>query len=251
MRKITNLINESLVDFNTIEDVMIHFEDMGFKIESFNDLGGLRGERKTLFSTGNLETPYTQMNTYSFQPDEKVDNYITYIITLLKEFRPFTDCDLYRKVVNESDVVKKRLNKCDVYYRIDTSEIRGNNTSSGSYGNTIKNLSVIFHITDKSKKIEHKSIIDRKKISSYFQYICRTHHNLANVNVIEWTEDGIILKLFEYNDNYARTIKLASHFIKSYPETEGLNYICNYKFGPTSTQHAGDIPVHIFEFIPK
>lgn len=249
MKKITNLINESLVDFNTIEDVMIHLEDIGFKIESFNDLGGIRGVKKTLFSTGDLNSLYTQMNTYSFQPNEKVDNYITYIITLIKEFHPFTDCELYKKVVDEAEVIRKRLNKCDVYYRIGTSNIQGNNTSGGSYGNTPMNLSVIFHITDKSKRIEHKSIMDRKKILNYFQSICRTYRNLSNYNSSEWTEESIILKLGEYGDSL-KTIKEVSDFIKSYPDKADINYTCNYKLGTTHSQN-DNIPVHIFEFIPK
>ena len=251
MKKITNLIKESLVDFDTVEDVMIHLEDMGFKIESFNDVSGMRGYKKVLFSTGELISKYTQMNTYSHQPDEKVDNYVTYIIRLIKEFHPFTDCELYGKVVSESEVIKKRLNNCIVYYRIDTSNIRGNNTDGGSYGNTRKNLSVIFHITDKSKRVEHKSIMDRKKILNYFQSICRTYHNLASIASTEWTEYGIILELAEYGESYAKTIKEVSNFIKSCHEKVGISYICNYKLGITSTQNAADIPTHIFEFIPK
>ena len=43
MKKLTQLITESTVNFDSIEDVMIHLEDMGFKIETFNDLGRIRG----------------------------------------------------------------------------------------------------------------------------------------------------------------------------------------------------------------
>jgi len=32
MKKLTQLITESTVNFDSVEDVMIHLEDMGFKI---------------------------------------------------------------------------------------------------------------------------------------------------------------------------------------------------------------------------
>lgn len=103
MKKITNLIKESLVDFDTVEDVMIHLEELGFKINLFNNFSG--GDRKILFSTGNLESKYSQINTYSYQPDKNTDNYVTYIIRLIKEFHPFTDCELYGKIISESEVI--------------------------------------------------------------------------------------------------------------------------------------------------
>lgn len=112
-------------------------------------------------------------------------------------------------------------------------------------------MSIIFHITDKSKRIENKSIIDRNKILNNFQDICRTYHNLASISSTEWTEYGIILELAEYGESYAKTIKEVSNFIKSCPEKVGINYICNYKLGTTNTLNSGNIPTHIFEFIPK
>ena len=43
MKKLTQLITESAINYDSVEDVMIHLEDMRFKIVTFNDLGGLRG----------------------------------------------------------------------------------------------------------------------------------------------------------------------------------------------------------------
>ena len=38
MKKLTQLIKESLINYDFIEDVMVHLEDMGFKIVIFNDM---------------------------------------------------------------------------------------------------------------------------------------------------------------------------------------------------------------------
>jgi len=42
MKKLTQLITESTINYDSVEDVMIHLEDMGFKIVTFNDFGGLK-----------------------------------------------------------------------------------------------------------------------------------------------------------------------------------------------------------------
>jgi len=67
MKKLTQLINESMVDHDFIEDVMIHIEDLGFKIDIFDDIGGYRGD---LFSSGDITSEYEQINMFSWSPGD-------------------------------------------------------------------------------------------------------------------------------------------------------------------------------------
>lgn len=162
MKRISQLIKESLVDFDTVEDVMIHLEDMGFKIVVFNDLGTRRGNKTGFFGPGNFDDMYHKMNLYSRQPSQ-TDCYPVFIISMVKKFHPFSDCDLYAKVIREAETVVRRLNTCKVYYRLDITKPEDASVDGGLYGDTEKNLQITFHITDKSSKISELSIMQRNE----------------------------------------------------------------------------------------
>ena len=193
MKKLTQLITESKVNFEFIEDVMVHYEDMGFTIETFNEFGGHRGRRNYLFGSGSFEDTYHKMNSFSYKPTE-VDCYPVYVISFIKKFHPFSDCDLYSKTISIAEGVKKRLSNCQVYFRIDTRSISGASLDSGFYGDTEKNLQVTFHITDKSVKISDKSIRDRESIMGWLNFVVKTY-KISNIYSIKWGLDSISIKI--------------------------------------------------------
>ena len=193
MKRLTQLIKESVVDFDSVEDVMIHFEDMGFKIEAFNDLGRIRDQKGPLFGPGNFESTYYKMNSYSYAPS-KVACYPVFIISLKRNFFPFSDCDLYAKVINEAETVKRRLNTCQVYYRLDITSIQGSTMDSGLYGDIEKSLQITFHITDKSTKISEKSISERNDIKKWLESVVKIH-KITNIYSIIWGTDDISINI--------------------------------------------------------
>jgi len=206
MKKLTQLITESTVNYDSVEDVMIHLEDMGFKIETFNDLGGYGGKKTLFFGPGHFDDVYHKVNSYAFKPS-KVDCYPVYVISLVKKFYPFSDCDLYGKVVNESEVIKRRLNTCKVFYRIDTISITGASINSGLYGDTEKNLQVTFHITDKSYKVSDRSISERKSIEEWLHLVVKTY-KITNIYSLKLGIDDISISI-STNYGYAGEIKKA------------------------------------------
>jgi len=206
MKKLTQLITESTVNYDSVEDVMIHLEDMGFKIETFNDLGGYRGKKNLFFGPGHFDDVYHKVNSYAFKPS-KVDCYPVYVISLVKKFYPFSDCDLYGKVVNESEVIKRRLNTCKVFYRIDTISITGDSINSGLYGDAEKNLQVTFHITDKSYKVSDRSLSERKSIEEWLHLVVKTY-NITNIYSLKLGIDDISISI-STNYGYADEIKEA------------------------------------------
>jgi hypothetical protein len=229
MKKLTQLITESTVNFDSIEDVMIHLEDMGFKIEIFNDLGGIRGVKGSFFGPGNFDDIYHKMNSRAFQPSV-VNCYPVYIISLVKKFYPFSDCDLYGKVVNEAEVIKRRLNTCKVFYRIDTTSITGASIDSGLYGDTEKNLQITFHITDKSYKISLKSINDRKSIINWFNLIVKTY-KITNIYSTKWDLDSVSIKI-STRYGYADEIKGALIALESQENLDKI--VSGYKITKSS-----------------
>jgi hypothetical protein len=206
MKELTQLITESTVNYDSVEDVMIHLEDMGFKIETFNDLGGYRGKKNLFFGPGHFDDVYHKVNSYAFKPS-KVDCYPVYIISLAKKFNPFSDCDLYGKVIREAETIKRRLNTCQVYYRLDTTSIQGATMDSGLYGDTEKNLQVTFHITDKSYKVSDRSLSERKLIEEWLQLVVKTY-KITNIYSLKWGIDDISISI-STNYGYADEIKKA------------------------------------------
>jgi hypothetical protein len=193
MKKMTQLITESSINYDSIEDVMMRLEDIGFEIVMFNDLGGVKGVKSILFGPGNFNDVYTQMNSYSFTPDKK-SCYPVYIISLSKKFHPFSNCSLYGDVVNELEVIKKRLGNCQVYYRLDITSVDGSSFDGGMYGDTEKGLRVTFHITDISTKISTKSINDRLSIKHYIDLICSTY-KISEFYFIKWGISDISIRI--------------------------------------------------------
>ena len=199
MKKLTQLINESMIDHDYIEDVMIFIEDIGFKIDIFDDINGYKGHKYTLFSNGNITDQYSQMNMYSWSPDDSgSDTYITHVISLVRKINPFSDCEIYSKLIREAEAVKKRMHNCDTYYRI----LSG--SSSGQYTNVECDLTIIFLIIDKSKKISRESIDTRKNIKEFIKsWVYRkekdkeveSRKRIADNQVILWSEQSLLFKL--------------------------------------------------------
>jgi hypothetical protein len=206
MKKLTQLITESTVNYDSVEDVMIHLEDMGFKIETFNDLGGYTGKKNLFFGPGHFDDVYHKVNSYAFKPS-KVDCYPVYVISLVKKFYPFSDCDLYGKVIREAETIKRRLNTCQVCYRLDTTSITGVSIDSGLYGDTEKNLQVTFHITDKSYKVSDRSLSERKSIEEWLHLVVKTY-KITKIYSLKWGIDDISISI-STNYGYADEIKKA------------------------------------------
>jgi hypothetical protein len=91
MKKMTQLINESKMNFDSVEDYFLPFEDKGFQLETFNDIGGIKGDKRVFF--GN-ELSGEINHIYQWEPSS-FGNHTIYILTYSKSFLPFTESDLY------------------------------------------------------------------------------------------------------------------------------------------------------------
>lgn len=245
MKKLTQLITESAINYDSVEDVMIHLEDMGFKIVTFNDLGGYRGKKNFFFGPGHFDDVYHKMNSYAYKPS-KVDCYPVYIISLVKKFNPFSDCDLYGKVISEAETIKRRLNTCQVYYRLDTTSIQGATMDSGLYGDTEKNLQVTFHITDKFYKISDRSLNERKLIEDWLKLVVKTY-KITNIYSTKWGLDDISINISTHY-GYEEEIKRA---LVSLEMQENLDKIISgYKI-TTSDENYNDYKVIVVTYSPR
>ena len=244
--KLTQLINESMINHDFIEDVMIHIEDLGFKIDIFDDINSHRGNKLTLFSNGNITDQYGQMNMYSWIPDydgSRSDTYITHVISLVKKINPFSDCEIYSKLIKEAETVKRRMYNCDTYYRI----LSGGN--SNQYSNVECDLTIVFLIIDKSKKISKESIDVRKNIQSFIKSwvyrkeekvkeVVGSRKRIADSQVILWSEQSLLFKLdaqpsdIDIVKNWMeKTLKNRFSVDIEYSELEEMKYSGNGTYG--------------------
>ena len=113
----------------------------------------------------------------------------------------------YSKVISEAETIKRRLNTCQVYYRLDTTSIPGATMDSGLYGDIEKNLQITFHITDKSYKVSNRSISERKSIEEWLKLVVKTY-KIANIYATKWGLDDISISI-STNYGYEDEIKKA------------------------------------------
>lgn len=249
MKKITQLITESAINYDSVEDVMIHLEDMGFKIATFNDFGGLKGSKNFLFGPGHFDDTYHKVNSFAYKPT-KVDCYPVYIISLAKKFNPFSDCDLYSKVISEAETIKRRLNTCQVYYRLDTTSIQGASMDSGLYGDIEKNLQVTFHITDKSYKVSDRSLTERKLIEDWLKLVVKTY-KITNIYATKWGLDDISINI-STNYGYADEIKKALITLEMQSNLDKI--VSGYKINKSSIDYeflGGQSNTIVVTYCPK
>lgn len=189
MKKLTQLIKESLVNFDFVEDCMLHFEDMGFTIENLNSLNSTR--RNYLF-TQDVKSGFS---LYTHSPVQDVVNYPCYIVTLTKPFKPFEDQGTYLSVVQNAESLKKRLKDCYVSYSINTKIENGNYTN----GNGI--LTIIFYIVDKSSKISEEMTTSLIALESFIrQLMYGEFKKLSSFFSIFFENDQVILRINKPRD---------------------------------------------------
>lgn len=193
MKKLTQLIKESLINYDFIEDVMVHLEDMGFKIVIFNDIGGYKGQRNNLFASDKPE-----FNLYSFSPREGINNYPCYIISLEKQFKPFEDGgSVYASVVQNVELIKRRLKGCYVSYSMLTK------CENGDFANGDTKLTLIFYIVDKSSKLEPKLVDILKDMETFIKDLIRNQYRkISRIYVITFKNDSIVLRVGDKSDDY-------------------------------------------------
>jgi hypothetical protein len=193
MKKLTQLIKESLINYDFIEDVMVHLEDMGFKIVIFNDIGGYKGKRNNLFASDKPE-----FNLYSFSPREGVNNYPCYIISLEKQFKPFEDDgSVYAGVVQNVELIKRRLKGCYVSYSMITK------CENGDWANGDAKLTLNFYIVDKSAKLEPKLVQTLKDMETFIKdLIHNKHRKISMIYSITFKNDSIVLRVGDKSDSY-------------------------------------------------
>lgn len=186
MKKLTQLIKESLINYDFIEDVMVHLEDMGFKIVIFNDVGGYKGKINNLFASDRPE-----FNLYSFSPREGVNNYPCYIISLEKQFKPFEDDgSVYASVVQNVELIKRRLKGCYVSYSMITK------CENGDWANGDAKLTLNFYIVDKSSIITDDMVSSLKGLESFIRnLISNSFKKISEFYVITYTTDSLILRI--------------------------------------------------------
>ena len=113
MKKLTQLITESIIKDEYIEDYLIHFEDMGFTVDCFDEF--TRGCKNQLFSTGNVDD--STVSLYSFEPTDN-NLYVCHIIQLKKKIHQFSGDEIWSQIVNEMNSFKRKLPRCEVRYSI-------------------------------------------------------------------------------------------------------------------------------------
>jgi hypothetical protein len=187
MKKLTQLITESLVKDEYIEDCLIHFEDMGFTIACFDQVGG-RGRSK-LFSTGAVDD--STHHLYSFEPTNG-HLYTCHIIRLKKKIHQFSDYEIWGQIVNEMNSFKRKLTRCDVYYSI------ASGTGYNALQNTESDVFVSIFIVDKSEKIDQSWVDKRKSIWSDIWGFLGSDFaakRLYNHTSIIWTKDTLMWRI--------------------------------------------------------
>lgn len=190
MKKITELIRESQVTNDYIEDCLIHFEDMGFKIAEFDNVSS-RKRKSNLFTSGDI----SEGHLYSFEPTEG-NNYVCHFITLSKSMRRYSDDQVWSQVVTEMNSFKRKLTRCEVYYTI----------NSGQEINITLDRETEFKIhifvIDKSERIDPAVISKLEKLrSEIWEFIGRNvdGKRLYNHSSFLWTKNSLLwsIALFE------------------------------------------------------
>lgn len=215
MKKLTQLIKESLINYDFIEDVMVHLEDMGFKIVIFNDIGGYRGKRNNLFASDRPE-----FNLYSFSPREGVNNYPCYIISLEKQFKPFEDDgSVYASVVQNVELIKRRLKGCYVSYSMITK------CENGDFANGDAKLTLNFYIVDKSSIITDDMVSSLKGLESFIRnLISNSFKKISEFYVITYTTDSLILRISTHRNYPSVNLDIIKEAI------EEIEIQCNSEF---------------------
>jgi hypothetical protein len=215
MKKLTQLIKESLVNFDFIEDCMLHFEDMGFTIENLNSLNSKK--RHYLFT----QEDKTGFNLYTHSPMEGLVNYPCYIVTLTKPFKPFEDQGTYLSVAQNVESLKKRLKDCYVSYSINTEIENGDYTN----GNGI--LTIVFYIVDKSSKISEEMTTSLRGLESFVRQLMNGEFKkLSSFFGILFENNQIVLRI-----NYPMNPTINMDIIKEIKEAiEEIEIRCNSDF---------------------
>jgi len=152
MKKITELIRESQVTNDYIEDCLIHFEDMGFKITEFDNVSS-RNKKNNLFTSGDMDH-----HLYSFEPTNE-NKYVCHFITLSKSMRRYSDDQVWSQIVTEMNSFKRKLTRCEVHYTINSGQ-------DNMYNNVVAEIKIHIFVIDKSEKINPAVISKLEKLRS-------------------------------------------------------------------------------------
>ena len=135
MRKFNNIVKESLITQDTIEDNLLSLkEDLGWVISTT--------------SPGSIENHYSDGSlNYSYSPDWKI-NYPFHIVTLVKEnFKLYSNDDIYEKTISQINSIKKRIP--NIHFCFDADHSRG-----GLYQDNPLKLTLVLMIVDISNPID-------------------------------------------------------------------------------------------------
>ena len=152
---------------------------------------------------------------------------------MAKKFNPFSNCDLYSKVISEAETIKRRLNTCQVYYRLDTTTIPGVTMDRGLYGDIEKDLQITFHITDKSYKVSDRSLSERKLIEEWLQLVVKTY-KITKIYATKWGLDDISINI-STNYGYADEIKKALIALEMQSNLDKI--VSDYKIAKSSIDY--------------
>ena len=188
MKKLTQLITESLVKDEYIEDCLIHFEDMGFTIDCFDQVFG--GSKRTqIFSTGNIDD--STIHLYSSEPTNN-HLYVCHMIRLKKKIHQFSGDEIWGQIVSEMNSFKRKLPRCEVRYSISSG------TGYNALQNSESDVFVSIFIVDKSEKIDQSWVDKRKSIWTDIWGFLGSDFNakrLHDLTSIIWTKDTLTWKI--------------------------------------------------------
>lgn len=190
MKKLTNLILESQVTDEHIEDSLIHLEDMGFKIESFDNMVS-KLNRNHIFTDGEISTTNSSGTMWGYSPTGgRV--YRCHHLILSKKIKRYSDCEIWTNVLSELNSFKKKMVACDVYYSFDMSR-EGN-----VFMNDEVDMKIRIFVVDKSEKIDQSSVDRRQRtIDDFWNFVMEDSNvrSLQEVTTILWTDKSLIINV--------------------------------------------------------
>jgi hypothetical protein len=189
MKKLTNLILESRVTDEYIEDCLIHLEDMGFKIESFDNVY-YRDRRSMIFTNGEISSS-GMSEMWGYDPTGG-RLYRCHYLILSKKIRKYSDCEIWEKAVLELISFKRKLTRCDVYYTLDGTGREGIHTNAET------DLKIYIFVVDKSEKIDQSSVERRQQMwRDIYQFMESDPgtRRIKDIISFSWTEESLVLSV--------------------------------------------------------
>jgi hypothetical protein len=169
-----------------IEDCLIHLEDMGFKIESFDNVTSSK-YRTPIFTDGEISNTDSSGRMWGYQPTEG-RLYRCHHLILSKKIKRFSDSEVWTNVLSELKSFKRKMTRCDVYYSFSIGE-----------GNVLMNdevdMRIRIFVVDKSEKIDQSSVDRRQQmVTDLWNFLEEESvSGFSEKTMVSWTDKSLII----------------------------------------------------------